>query len=479
MSNPGPETNRPAENEFEKRDLEVRLEFRGGAIISIIPLALFVLATIYLVVRNALTVEGMILASMVGISVGMMFAKNVAKYNEELFSLMANRIATVAVVCWLWAGAFSGIMAASGLVEAMVWLGWKINLYGAWLTVGVFVTAALFATSVGTGLGTILGFTAVMYPAGIVLGANPAALLGAIISGAAFGDNLAPISDTTIVSAATQETDVGGVVKSRLKYALIAGGLSCILFYLFGSASTDMSITEGQQIFSDTADSKGLPMLIPAVLVLLVAVSGRHFLAALTVGILSTIIIGPLAGVFPLSDVLTIADGSVTGSAVRGAMSLVPMSILTLLLVASIGIMRAGGFLDHLIAYLQRTVAKSERGTEFAILALITFTNLCVSVNTVAMITAGPLANMLRKRSHIHPYRSANLLDTVSCSFPYLLPYSATVMAAIAIQEEVAQQFEFVEVLQAGDFIQYAFYCLILFPLMIVAATTGFGRRQG
>ena len=77
------------------------------------------------------------------------------------------------------------------------------------------LTSALFATAVGTGLGTIVGFTAVMYPVGIVLGASPAVLMGAIFSGAAFGDNLAPISDTTIVSAATQETDVGGVVRAR------------------------------------------------------------------------------------------------------------------------------------------------------------------------------------------------------------------------------------------------------------------------
>jgi len=144
------------------------------------------------------------------------------------------RTSTVAVVCWLWAGAFSGILAGSGLVEAIVWVGWKLNLNGAWFTLTVFISSALFATSVGTGLGTIVGFTAVMYPAGIVLGANPAALLGAIFSGAAFGDNLAPISDTTIVSAATQETDVGGVVRSRLKYVLIASAISAVLFVIFG-----------------------------------------------------------------------------------------------------------------------------------------------------------------------------------------------------------------------------------------------------
>lgn len=177
---------------------------------SALPLMVFLMVTVVLVTTGAPTVEGMIIASMLGISAGMLVARDLAQYGEEVFSLMANRTATVAVVCWLWAGTFSGIMAASGLVEAIVWLGWKLNLQGAWLTVSIFISAAVFATSLGTGIGTVLGFTAIMYPAGIVLGANPAAVMGAIISGAAFGDNVSPVSDTTIVSAATQETDVGG-----------------------------------------------------------------------------------------------------------------------------------------------------------------------------------------------------------------------------------------------------------------------------
>ena len=190
--------------------------------------------------------EGMIIASMLGISAGMLVAKDIAQYGEAVFSLMANRTATVAVVCWLWAGAFSGIMAASGLVEAIVWIGWQLNLQGAWLTVSIFISAVIFATSLGTGLGTVLGFTAIMYPAGIVLGANPAAIMGAIISGAAFGDNMSPVSDTTIVSAATQETDVGGVVRSRLKYALITSAISIVLFYIFGANQTALPPAEAQ-----------------------------------------------------------------------------------------------------------------------------------------------------------------------------------------------------------------------------------------
>jgi Na+/H+ antiporter NhaC len=160
-------------------------------------------------------------------------------------------------------------------------------------------------------------------------------------------------------------------------------------------------------------------------------------------------------------------------------MALVPTSVLALLLVTSIGIMQAGGLLAEVIEWLNRNIARSVRGAEFAILALISFTNLFVSVNTVAMIAAGPLANILRKRFRIHPYRTANLLDTVSCSFPFLLPYAAAVVAAIAIQGEVAQRYDFVEVLTTSEFVPFAFYCIVLYPLMIIAVATGFGRKRG
>lgn len=317
-----------------------------------------------------------------------------------------------------------------------------------------------------------------MYPAGIVLGANPAAVMGAIISGAAFGDNVSPVSDTTIVSAATQETDVGGVVRSRLKYALITSAISIVLFYVYGAGKTALPVAEAQKLLSETADPRGLPMLIPALIVFLVAIGGRHFLGALTAGILSALIIGPVTGAFSLGSVFYVADGAVAGSAVDGAMGMVPVSILALLLVTSIGIMLSGGFLQVVVDWLQKHWAKSETGTELSIIRLISFANICVSVNTVAMIAVGPLANIMRKRIKIHPHRSANLLDTVSCSFPFLLPYAAVVAAAVAIQKQVATQYPFVEVLTVSDFGPYAFYCIILFPLMILAVLTGFGRKH-
>ena len=75
------------------------------------------------------------------------------------------------------------------------------------------------------------------------MGCNPAVLGGAIISGGLFGDNIAPVSDTTIVSTTGQTytkksgcAEIGGAVKDRSKYVIIAFILSVILFAIFGGA---------------------------------------------------------------------------------------------------------------------------------------------------------------------------------------------------------------------------------------------------
>ena len=456
-----------------------RLEFRGGPVTGALPLAVFILGTAALVIFGEPVVEGMIIASMAGISAAMLLARDVRAYCERIFGLMANRIATVAVVCWLWAGAFSQMLGESGLVEGIVWMGQHVELTGAAFVVGTFLASAVFAVSVGTGLGTVVGFTAVMLPAGIVLGAHPAAVMGAIFSGAAFGDNLAPVSDTTIVSAATQEADVGGVVRSRLRYVAVAGGASVLLFLVFGGGEGVLDPAEAEALMADTADPAGLPMLIPAAIVFGVAVSGGHFLVALTAGIASALVVGPALGIFPLGDAFHLTeDGEVAGSIVEGAMALLPIAILTLLLVTTIGVMAASGFLERMMEALERAAGATIRGVEAIIVGTISLANLCVSVNTVAVVTAGPLNNILRKRHRLHAYRSANLQDTISCSFPYMLPWSATMVAAWGIQESISATYDFVEVIPWSEVWYFIFYGLVLFPFMIVAVITGFGRRM-
>jgi hypothetical protein len=73
----------------------------------------------------------------------------------------------------------------------------------------------------------------------------------------------------------------------------------------------------------------------------------------------------------------------------------------------------------------------------------------------------------------------ANLLDTISCSFPYMMPHAAVITAAAAIQARVAERYDFVEIIPWGQEAPYIFYGLTLFPVMVLAVITGYGRKTG
>ena len=71
-----------------------------------------------------------------------------------------------------------------------------------------------------------------IYPAEMALGCNHPFLAVAIISGAAFEDNLAPISGITICSVTIQGVDVPEVVRSRFKYCVAASIVTIPIFII-------------------------------------------------------------------------------------------------------------------------------------------------------------------------------------------------------------------------------------------------------
>jgi Na+/H+ antiporter NhaC len=98
----------------------------------------------------------------------------------------------------------------------------------------VFFLAALIAFSTGTSWGTF----SIMMPIAISLAVSTEAALaltiGAVVSGGIFGDHASPISDTTIISSMAAGCDHMEHVNSQLPYALVGGGLSVVLFIVFG-----------------------------------------------------------------------------------------------------------------------------------------------------------------------------------------------------------------------------------------------------
>ena len=66
----------------------------------------------------------------------------------------------------------------------------------------------------------------------VILNLPPSLIIAAVLGGGVFGDHCSPISDTTAVSSIASGCDLLEHVRTQLPYALTAGGISLILYFL-------------------------------------------------------------------------------------------------------------------------------------------------------------------------------------------------------------------------------------------------------
>jgi len=98
----------------------------------------------------------------------------------------------------------------------------------------IFILSGFISFTTGTSWGTFGILIPIALPLALTLGISPGLVLGAVLGGAVFGDHASPISDTTVIASLAAECDLLDHVKTQLPYALTAGGLSVVLYVLFG-----------------------------------------------------------------------------------------------------------------------------------------------------------------------------------------------------------------------------------------------------
>lgn len=459
---------------------EHKLEFRGGYKTAYVPILIFLFFCIlFFVVLKAFEMHALAMGALIALLIGALFVKK-GQYKNYIDAVSEGAKEAVPVVMLLLViGMFSQMIKASNLSGGFVWLANQMGVSGAPFTAFTFLFVAMIATATGSSIGSFFTCFPIFYPAGVLLGANPAALAGAIISGGVFGDNLAPISDTTIISTGTQEyrngetVDVGGAVRTRLPYALIAGAFAFILYLIVGGGYNPG--VGAQAILMEHMDPLPLIMLIPVIVMLFVSVKSGNIYLAITVGLALGTVIGLITGIFDFSSILTVEEGMPIGYLAEGVESMMGTSILVLSVYGIMGVLNASGALENLTnAIYNSELGKTARGTEIAMMIGITLTTILFGgVSSASMTTFGKVQNELGKRANIHPYRRANLLDGFANGVGVAVPFLSVF---IFIGSQLTQGYSFVEPIPVTQVALYIFHCYGLFIVFFISVITGKGR---
>lgn len=459
---------------MEQHNMDTRLELYGGIWGGLVPLIVLVGGLVWLSVEEMGGTKPFWACGWLAIVAGLFFAKNKHEYCRAAMRGIGDKTGIVIVTAWLFAGVFGKLMVGGGLVNGLLWLGMTTGAQGAVFTLMVFVAAALFALGTGTSTGTCIALTPVLFPAGCFLGADPALLATAILSGAAFGDNLAPISDTTIVSAYTQGATMRDVVRSRFPLAMAAATIASAIFLLFGGGGTVKPLPELQA----QMDPSGALMLLALATVVISALMGRHIIESLIYGNIAAAVVGVFNGNLLIGDIFSIPAkrGISTGLIQDGISGVVGAIIFALLILAVTQILVESGIMKRILSFAEKFIINTVRQAELSIIGVTVLASIPISANAPAELLVGPsLVRPIGEKFNLAPARRANLMDCAVCTIFFILPWHIVVAAWYAAVVSAAESFGL-----AAPSISAALYnpySWALFGVLLFSAITGWNRR--
>ena len=332
------------------------------------------------------------------------FCKNAG---EETIILM--------VLIFLLAGAFGSLGTSIGAVQSTVNL-FLNYLPPSFIVAGFFLLACFISTALGTSVGTIVTVAPIAVHMDAMIPGSMPLLLGAVVGGSMFGDNLSFISDTTIAATRTQEIDMKSKFKTNFKIVLPAAIISTVIYFSL-SQHFDTSHFQGKILDFDFI------LILPYLLVFGLAISGINVIWALIAGIISFFGIGVFYSNVPVLDLVSSINEGFSG--------MYELSIICLIIGGVVGIIRLNGGLDYIIYHLTKSI-KTKKQAELSIAALTALANICLANNTITILICGKIAKDISDQHELEPKRVASLLDTVSCFIQGILPYGAQVLAAVA-----------------------------------------------
>ena len=348
----------------------------------------------------------------------------------------------IMVMCLIFilAGAFASTAKAMGAVDATVLIARNL-IPEQFLLAGFFLVSCFISLAIGTSCGTIAALTPIAV--GLVggMGISPVLMIGAVIGGAMFGDNMSMISDTTIAATRTQGVSMRDKFLMNLKMVSPAALIAVILYWVIGRSAA------GESAATTDVSWKHIVAVIPYLTILAGALAGGNVMALLFAGTLMAIIIGIANGSFSFWNALAEVGA--------GTLGMAETLIVAILAGGLLGIIRYNGGIQYLLNKIERAIS-GLKGCEFGIFLLTGVINLFTANNTVAIVVAGPVARELSVKYQCDARRVASILDTASCVVQGLIPYGAQILIAVGIAKNSGLEIS-----------SLALICTLFYPILL------------
>jgi len=188
-------------------------------------------------VRVALSLGYIMCAIVAGILVVRNKIMNVKSAVDTYFNGLQRMIYVLVILVLAWS--IGSVMSNLGTADYVVGVTEGV-ISPAMLPAIIFVIAGFVAFATGTSWGTFGMLLPIAIPLADAMGVPISPAIGAVLSGALFGDHCSPISDTTILASMASSGDLVDHVKTQTPYALTAAAGAFVGFIVAGNTGNPL-----------------------------------------------------------------------------------------------------------------------------------------------------------------------------------------------------------------------------------------------
>lgn len=317
------------------------------------------------------------------------------------------------VIIYMLAGAFYGVASGMHATDTVTNIGISI-LPANMILPGLFLIGCVLSFSMGTSMGTVAALMPIAIDIASKTGVSVALVSGVVVGGAMFGDNLSFISDTTIAATTTQ--GIGNKEKFKANIFMVGPAviITVVALALYPIDATKISASGAINFVN----------LIPYILIIALSLAGMHAVMAMTISVISGMVIGVFHGDFSFVKSFTVVH--------EGMKNMQDMAVIAIFVGGLVAIMQYLGGIDWLLNKLAKGM-KSKVGAELSIAALVSLVDVATTNNTISIIAVGPIAKDISEEFDIAPARTASILDLFSSAFNGLTPYAGQLLTAGAM----------------------------------------------
>ncbi len=437
-----------------------------------LPVFIILYGTVYVGVRPP------VLPLLVAVAVAGILCLRIGYSWTELQEGMLSAVGRIqiAVAILMMVGMIISAWMASGTIPAIIYWGLKFIAPEQFL-VSAFILCSISSVATGTSFGTMGTVGVALLGVGGALGYDPAMSVGAIVSGAYFGDKMSPVSDSTNITATVCDVPLFSHISSMLWTTVPSFIVATAAFYFLGTAHTGASaesLANIDSILTALENSFSLSpwAFIPPALMFILAYRRLPVLPVMLICLVSALIIALFEGatVSALAKQLTTGYEAVTGSPElnkllsRGGL----MSIMVTILLLTSG-MAFGGILEkaRVLEVLLEAILRG-RKSALSLVGGTLFSAYIILLGTGSQI----LAVVVPGRAFSDSYKKANInanvlsrtcedAGTLGCP---LVPWSVHAFYILGVLG-----------VSAVDFFPYAILNWVVPIFSIACALTGLG----